>query len=834
MRGRFEAAVAAGGLTPFVGREDELRLLLSRWERAREGEGQVVTIIGEAGIGKSRFVHHFHEAIADTPHTWIEAGAGAFFQNTPFYPVSEMLRQVLGGTTEPEQVIQLAARLTAVGLKPTAAIPLLAPMLNLSLPPEYPPSTLPAEQQRRRLLATLVEWLIGAARTQPLISVIEDLHWADPSTLEFIQLLVEQGATAPLTLIYTARPEFHLPWPLRAHHTQLTLNRLSAREVRTMVSEVAARKALSDETIAAVVQRTSGVPLFVEELTRAVLESSDGKPSLRAIPATLRDSLMARLDRLESAREAAQIGAVIGSEFSYELLRAVHPIPEPDLRQALNSLTDAELLYVRGIAPDAIYQFKHALLRDAAYEALLKSRRKELHRAVAQTINERFPAIREAHPEVLARHWTEAGEIESAVAEWSRAGRAAEARNAFMEAQEGLQRALALLNLVTESPERDGRELALRESLVQMLRLTRGWAAPETVEAAARIGPLAERSGNLERLARSIGTRCFHANLAGDHSTAAAAADEALELALREGSPPLIAHMHTMQLITRYPLGDLAGAENHFTALLKFIDDPVFRQHPGGLVISVFGWASRNAWILGRADVARDRISKARAAVNPANPHDLPWSEVHAAMLYALMRENETVETLAAHALHLCEKHQFPNEAALSRCYLGYARAQLGSASSDNIALIRGGIDTLVQVGNRIYIPGHLTSLAEAQHRAGAIGDAIETIKQAVIFNPEEGINRPETLRIRGEIRVGQGDLQLAEADFRESIVVARGMGAKAWELRTTTSLARLLMNQSRRDDAGLMLSEIYNWFTEGFDTADLKEAKSLLDELSA
>jgi hypothetical protein len=620
MRGRFEAAAAAGGLTSFVGREDELRSLLSGWERAREGEGRVVTIIGEAGIGKSRLVQRFHEQIVTTPHTWLEAGAGAFFQNTPFFPVTEMLRQFLIDAAAHYEIAQLASRLTAAGLNPTDALPLLAPLLNLPLPPEYPPSTLPPDQQRRRLLATLVEWLFGAARTQPLVSVIEDLHWADPSTLELIQLFVEQGATAPLLLLYTARPEFKPPWTMRPHHTQLILDRLSARDVRTMVGEVAAQKALSEETLAAVVERTGGVPLFVEELTRAVLEGGDAKLSGREIPATLHDSLMARLDRLESAKEVAQIGAVIGSEFSYELLRAVHPVPESELQRALRSLTDAELLYVRGLAPEASYQFKHALIRDAAYEALLKSRRKELHLVVARAIDEKFRALKETHPEVLAHHWTQAGEIESAIAEWSRAGKAAEARNAFMEAQEGLQRALALLNLVTESPERDRRELALRDSLVQMLRLTRGWAAPETVEAAARIGPLAQRSGNLERLARSIGTRCFHANLAGDLSNAAAAADEALELALREGSPWLIALMHTMQLITRYPLGDLAGVEYHFTALLKFIDDPVFRQSPGGLVISVFGWASRNAWILGRADVARERISKARAAVNPAEP----------------------------------------------------------------------------------------------------------------------------------------------------------------------------------------------------------------------
>jgi predicted ATPase len=256
----------------------------------------VALIIGEAGIGKSRLVQRFHEQIAGTPHTWIEAGAGAFFQNTPFYPISEMLRQLIGDA--PDQLTQLASRLTLTGLKPGEVIPLIAPMLSLPLSAQYPPSTLPPEQQRRRLLASLVEWVLSSARAQPLVIATEDLHWVDPSTLELIQLLVEQGATARLLLLYTARPEFRPPWPLRAHHAQITLNRLSARNVRAMVSEVAAQKALSDETIATVVERTGGVPLFVEELTRAVLESGDGKLMASEIPATLHDSLMARLDRL--------------------------------------------------------------------------------------------------------------------------------------------------------------------------------------------------------------------------------------------------------------------------------------------------------------------------------------------------------------------------------------------------------------------------------------------------------------------------------------------------------------------------------------------------------
>ena len=409
MRGRFEAAAATRGLTPFVGREDQLRLLTSRWERALDGEGQVALIIGEAGIGKSRLVQRFHEQIAGTPHTWVEAAAGAFFQNTPFYAVTEMLRELLawrGDESAEEQIAQLETRLELAGLKPAEALPLVAPLLNLSMPAKYGPAQLSAEQQRRNLLAMLVEWALGAARAQPTVIAIEDLHWADPSTLELLQLLVEQGTTVRLLLLFTARPEFHAQWPLRAHHTQTTLNRLTSRNVRSMVEEVAAKKALSEETIATVVERTSGVPLFVEELTRAVLEGGDAKITGHEIPVTLHDSLMARLDRLGSAKESLQVGAVIGSEFSFELLQAVHPLAEEELQEALRKLADAELIYARGIPPEASYTFKHALIRDAAYEALLKSRRKELHRLVARTIDEKFPALKEAHPEVLARHWT--------------------------------------------------------------------------------------------------------------------------------------------------------------------------------------------------------------------------------------------------------------------------------------------------------------------------------------------------------------------------------------------------------------------------------------------
>jgi tetratricopeptide (TPR) repeat protein len=717
-------------------------------------------------------------------------------------------------------------------VKRVEAIPLIAPLLNLPPPPNCPVSPLPPEQQRRRLLATLVEWALGTARVQPTVITTEDLHWADPSTLELIQLLVEQGVRARLLLLYTARPEFRAQWPIRSHHTQITLNRLSARNVRTMVQEVAARAALSEDTITTVVERTGGVPLFVEELTRAVLEGGDDtKRTGREIPVTLHDSLMARLDRLGATKEVIQVGAVLGAEFSYELLHAVHPIDDADLDRSLRTLADAELLYVRGVGPDAVYQFKHALIRDAAYEALLKRRRKDLHRLVAHTIDEQFSAFKEAHPEVLARHWMEAGEPEPAITQWTKAGQAAQGRNAFKEALENYQQALALLNTLPESPERDLRELELRQSIVFTLFITSGVSAPETSDAAERFGALAEKSGNLSRLCIGVLSKGATTLVAGELSIAAALADQGLDLALRERSPISVELAHAVQQQVSFHSGDLVGAEKHFTAWLKFFDDPTVRELPAQ--VGVLGIAALNAWLLGRADDARQREVRTMAAAANRNPFEVAMSGYLAAYLRLYLRENEQAETLAVQALELCEKHQYPLPAAHSRCALGQARGQLGRAA-EGVGLIRDGIAGLLETGSCLGITQLMTYLAVAQGREDATVDALATLDQALQANPNELFFRPETLRLRGELLLKKDQAELAEASFSESIALARSIDAKAWELRATMSLARLLTKLGGRDEARSMLAEIYNWFTEGFDTADLKDAKALLEELGA
>jgi hypothetical protein len=682
--------------------------------------------MGEAGIGKSRLISEFHDRIRETPHTWMESAGEQFFENTPFHAVSEMLSRWLelqGAISLEEQFERLERALASARLPVDETAPVIAELLQLRVGERYPQLTLTSEEKRRRLLSALAGWAFGAARIQPLLMAVEDLHWLDPSTLDSQQILAEQGATVPLMLLYTARPEFHAPWPLRAHHTQITLNRLKARDVREMVAQVAARKALTDETVKAVVERTSGVPLFVEELTRELLESGMTRSSERHIPETLHDSLMARLDRLGPAKEVLQIGAVIGTEFSYELLGALSRMPAPDLQVALRRATDVELVYARGLAPDSVYQFKHALIRDAAYDALLKSRRKQLHGLVARTIQDKFPALKEAHPEILARHWTEAGEADRAIPEWQRAGQAAEQRNAFTEALQTYRQAVELVEDLPDSSERDQRDLELSRRLQRLSYMTKGFAAPETIDAIKRCEMLAEKTGNHALAVGFMNTRGFSAYFSGDLLTAGELSDRALELASGQGWFGTLGNIHFLQVVTRHLRGDLSGVEAHFAAGLKFFDYPDFLRDLTSRV-AVFSTAASNAWVLGRAEVGRERNRLMMLAGHECNFYVVASSLLYAASYQALTRDFQGAETLAVQSLELSEKHQLRYLAGFSRCVLGHARAHLGHAA-EGVALIRAGIAGLLEGGLRLRVGYFTALLAEAKGLEGDITDAL-------------------------------------------------------------------------------------------------------------
>jgi class 3 adenylate cyclase len=504
----FRLARASGGgrrsgarnLTPLVGRDEEIAMLMRRWERVRQSDGQLVLIVGEPGLGKSRLIEEFHNRLRDTPHTWAEWSCSQLLQNTPLHPIAEWGRQRFGGAEVPAErrLAELESSLAQVKLDPAQNVPVLAPLLDIPLPQERAPSLAP-DELRRRQLAALTAWVTAGARVQPVVLALEDLHWADPTTLDVLRGIAERGALAPLFVVATTRPEFRPPWGIRSHHGTISLAPLDRAQVRAMVAELAARHALPREVVEDVAARTGGVPLFVEEVTRLLLERGE-QGGIQAIPPTLQQSLMARLDRLGPAREVAQIGAVIGRGFSYTLLRAVAGMEDAPLQMALERLAEADILLVQGLPPESDYRFKHALIQDAAYENLLKSRRQLLHRRVGEALRDHVAAAASAEPELLAHHFTQAGLTEAAIEWWGKAGQRSMEHSALVEAAEQLRLALAQISALLPTPALRREEIKLQVALITPLLHVKGYAAPETKAAAERALVLSNKRKRSESL----------------------------------------------------------------------------------------------------------------------------------------------------------------------------------------------------------------------------------------------------------------------------------------------------------------------------------------------
>jgi class 3 adenylate cyclase/tetratricopeptide (TPR) repeat protein len=481
----FRLVRASGGgrrsgqrhLTPLVGRDEEIAMLMRRWERARQGDGQLVLIVGEPGIGKSRLIEEFHLRLREVPHTWTEWSCSQLLQNTPLHPIAEWGRQRFGSADIPAErrLSDLENTLALIKLDPAENVPLLAPLLDIPVPPECMPILAP-EELRRRQLAAMTNWLMAGARAQPVVLTLEDLHWADPTTLDVFRGIAERGAMAPLFVLLTARPEFRPSWGARSHHGAISLVPLDRQQVRHMVGELATRHALAREVIEGLTERTGGVPLFVEEVTRLLLERGE-QGGIQAIPPTLQQSLTARLDRLGPAREVAQVAAVIGRGFSYQLVRAVAKMEDGALQAALERLAEADILLVQGLPPESEYRFKHALIQDAAYENLLKSRRQALHRRTGEVLRDQLAATAAAEPELLAHHFTEAGLTEAAIEWWRTAGQRSLARAALLEGVEQLKRALDQIATLPATPDLRREEIKLEVAFANALALTGDFVA---------------------------------------------------------------------------------------------------------------------------------------------------------------------------------------------------------------------------------------------------------------------------------------------------------------------------------------------------------------------
>lgn len=830
---RRDSRFGARDLTPFVGREDELRLLSSSWSRVGRGEGQLALLVGEPGIGKTRMVREFRNHIEGSPHTWVACAAERINSNTPFHAVTRMLDQLIGWRSDEspqERVAALELTLSGSGLELAEFMPLVGELLTLPVTDKYPPLALTPDQKRRRLLTCLAAWVFNLVRNEPLVIVIEDLHWLDPSSMELLLMLVEQGATGPLMLLCTARPEFRAPWPMRSHHTQVTLDRLNPAETRDLVMAVVDRAGLGQDVIDAVITRTDGVPLFAEELTRLMLDRG-GEAGQRDIPTTLYDSLAARLARTGRAKDTAHLAAVLGREFTYALIAAVSPLPADQLQADLARLIEAELIYVRGVAPEAKYKFKHALILDAAYEALLKERRRELHARIAQAIDEQFPTPSQTQPEVVARHWSAAGEPDKAVSAWEAAATVAASRHAYGEAERSYLEALTALETLPQTPERDRRELPLLYGLAEIAGVVHGHASEAYLEPHMRAAALAERSGNLLQVVVQMLGRYVNALMSGQHRVARVLADQMLDLGLREGSDMSLRLAHMAQVTARHGIGDIAGAEVHFAAWTQVVERSGYGQFIGETA-AVHGASVDIAYLLGRADLARARAAQ---AVVVAETRDSPFEVVSAlqseAWLCILLRDPQGAETAGARALALAQAHGFTQVNQLRSC-LAWTQAHLGDTAQavllaeDCLAGWLGGGFPRLPEARRI--------LAQARALNGAPLEALADLDVLCAMHTDNPTILAMHLICRAELRLSLGMTAPAQADLRDAIALAQSLQALALELRAATLLARLLRDGGDLAGARALLAPVYAGFAEGFDTADLVEARALLADLTA
>jgi class 3 adenylate cyclase/predicted ATPase len=851
-RTRLEA-IGLSGLTPLVGRETELRMLQDSWDRVLAGQGQVVLLSGEAGIGKSRLVQALTEHAAERQGWLIPCQCSPYYQHTAFYPLIDLFERVVlrfeRGESAAHKLRKLEGFLVQIGLPLAEAVPHFASLLSIPLSDDYAPASGTPEQQKQQTMRALLTAVMRRAANQPVLFVIEDLHWVDPTTLELLSLLVDQCHTAPIMAVLTCRPDFSPPWAGRDQLTEVSLTRLQHREAAELTSRVAHGKSLPSDVVAQVVAKTDGVPLFVEELTKMLIESGllvekaeryelTGPLPPLAIPNTLHDSLTARLDRLSTVKSLAQLGATLGREFTYALLQAVSPWGDGILQEGLAQLVTAEFLYQQGQPPKATYRFKHALIQDAAYQSLLTSTRQQHHQRIAGVLESQFPEIVATQPELLARHYTEAGLIAQALPYWQAAGQQALARSANREAASHATKGLEALNSLPETSDRATLELALQIMLGAALGATQGYQAVEHVY--ARACELAREVGSAPELFPALWGFWYSHLAQGDIHRARGLALEFLAQSEQQEDPLIRAVGHRMLANTAWWAGDLTEARDHSHLGLSLYGS---QEHRAGEVSYgqdsgvCCGWiGALTSWALGYPDQAvramEETLARARAL---AHPFSVAQVMLFFAQLGQLRREPHAALEHADAALALCVEQGLDAYGNWSLLPRGWALAQLGDVPA-GIADIRTALEGRLATGTRAVLPRFLASLGEAYGMAGQVEEGLEAMEQAVqtVQENDERLYEAEVYRLKGELLMKRSvpDMPGAEACFRQAIEVARRQQAKSWELRAAVSLGLLLQQKGDVDEARSALAPVYACFTEGFDTADLQEAKALLGEL--
>ena len=855
---RFEA-LHTGGLTALVGREEECELLLGRWVKAKAGEGQVVLLSGEAGIGKSRLTVALVERLAAEPHTRLRYFCSPQHGDSALYPIIGQFERAAGfarDDTPQAKLDKLDAVLAQSAISREGAA-LLAEMLSLPNDGRYPTLELAPQQRRQRTLETLIAQAGALARDNPVLMILEDAHWADPTSLEVVGRLLDKIDRLRVLLFVTFRPEFEAPWMGRPNVTALTINRLAPREVMTMIDGVARNRPVAENIRQDIVERADGIPLFVEEITKAVLEAESEGAAARtiaavpspavAVPASLHASLMARLDRLGPAKAIAQIGAAIGREFTHALLAAVARLPEPELAAALERLLQSGLLSRQGAPPHATYLFKHALVQDASYGTLLREPRRALHARIAETLESQSPDIAESRPELLARHCTEAGLIEKAAGLWGKAGQRSLERSALVEAAEQLARALAQIASLAATPALRREEIKLQVTLITPLIHVKGYAAPETKAAVERARLLIEQAEALGEplddplLLFSVLYGIWVANfVAFDGDKARELAAQFLALAEKQGATVPLMIGHRIMAFSLLWTGDMAESRTHFDQAVALYDPAEHRRlatrFGGDSRVAVLSFRALASWVLGYPQAA---VADADDALKHARDIGQAATVILALAFGGLT--NIQCRDYATATVRLDELVASATEKgalfwkAAGMMEQGCVLALTGKAK-EAVRIVTSGITAFRSTGATLWMPFWLSNLARAHAELGQFDDAWRCIGEAVtaVETTKETLFEADIHRTAGEIELlsPRPDVAKAQAYFERALEIARAQQARSFELRAATSLARLWRDQGRRARAHDLLAPIYGWFTEGFDTLDLKDAKALLDGL--
>jgi class 3 adenylate cyclase/tetratricopeptide (TPR) repeat protein len=843
---RFEALRAV--TTPLVGRDEEIDVLLRRWRQAKAGNGCVVLISGEAGIGKSRIAQTLLDRVGAEPHVRLRHFCSQHHQDTALYPTIAHSNHAAGfrrEDTSEQRLKKIRAMLAMAGNDSDAAIALFAALLSVPTGDRYPPPDPSAQKQKDRTIKALLAQVEGLARRLPVLMVVEDGQWGDPTSKELFDRLVERIPRLPVLAVVTARPEFAPPWVGKAHATLLCINRLPPERQTQMIGFVAG-KALPAEIVDQIVDRADGVPLFVEELTKAMVESGvladagdrytlAGPLPAFAVPTTLSASLLARL---APAREVAQIAAALGRQFSYELISAVADMPRADLDTALAQLVSSGLIFQRRAAPETEYSFKHALVQDAAYGTLLRRNRQHLHGRIAAVLEERFPDVIESQPALLARHCTEGGLAEKAAAYWLKAGQQAIASWAIAEAVTQLRKGLDLIPQVPDGAARQERELGLLMTIGHALMAARGYASPEAGEAFSRARRLSEQLSRPPQRARALGGQFAFRLVRAELEQAERHAGEMRDLGETYDNAKWRAAGAAASGCVCCYLGKFAESRAHYEQWVA-LWDPAYRavgSTPEDYYVQGLSHLARTLLCLGHVDQALALRNQALAEARRLSPYTLvsamclawyvDWAIGGAKSAAVILRSADEVLTLA-------QEQGFPLWLGVGNHMRGWCLGMLGQPE-EGMPLLAKGVALRRANGAELLLPFTLATLAEIHLAAGQPDEALGQLDQAaaMLATTKERWAEADMHRLRGTVLQAANEAA-AEASYRQALGVAREQNARFWELRAAVDLARLWHRQGKRSEARELLAPVYGWFTEGLDSPSLQDARAVLAELA-